>query len=307
MTRPLGIAVAGLGRRGLFHLERLLLRDDCKVVVGCDPLAAARERATGLVPHCVDSFAEVLRDPKVDVVWIAVTSHRQFALARQALLANRDVVVETPVADRDDECQELHRLAISRGKSIVPLLPRRFDEDFRAVEGVVTSGDIGPLWSIERTVWQLGPTDRELESDAGDSVRNALLRVFGLVDQVLRLAGGLPTEVWCRLRSHPGAAQVLAGLQLQLNYHSGPTIWLNYAWSTPAVLDTGWRIQGAAGSFVDGVMSTATASGELIDVPRTPPELDPSAFHNAVFPRIRCGPGREVKWHDGGEARWIWR
>lgn len=299
LKRP-KIALAGLGESGMYYLERLLLRDDCQVVAGADPASLRRDHALPFVPNCRSRPEALLDDDGVDILWITGESIPGPELAAAALRSGKHIVIEPRSVGNARNCRRLVALSQAVQRAIVPIVPRRFDDDFVAVRTVVDSGELGALESLERTVWQLSPPRRvEPECDrdeppGGDLFDEAL---FGLVDQAILLAGRPGQRVWCQRDPQPANG---AGLtRLLIDFGAETTAWLNLSGRTPANLDTGWRVQGRLGSFVGGVQSTATTAGELIDVPISVAQFDCSEPVESI---LRFFAGQTVS---GGELTGI--
>lgn len=65
------------------------------------------------------SYADLISDPSVNGVVIATPSHTHYALAKLALLANKHVYVEKPLARGYLEAQELNHLASVKGLTLM--------------------------------------------------------------------------------------------------------------------------------------------------------------------------------------------
>lgn len=79
-----------------------------------------REQAQALgaahgIPAVVTDYAQMLRDPSLDFVYIAVPNHLHYAFARQALEAGRHVICEKPFCSNLRQARELAVLAEARG------------------------------------------------------------------------------------------------------------------------------------------------------------------------------------------------
>ena len=92
------LGVAGLGRAGMFHIERIGLRDDCKVVAAYDDCPAARNRARHESFPCHASWSEFLGDDEVELVLVAAPPALHAELTIAALAAGKHVLVETPLS-----------------------------------------------------------------------------------------------------------------------------------------------------------------------------------------------------------------
>src|ERR1051326_4249069 len=94
--RPIRFAVIGLGM-GVAHCADLLDARGCELVAICDTDAGRLEKnRERFKVKATPDFAEVLRDPEVDVVNICTPSGSHADLTVQALHAGKHVVCEKP-------------------------------------------------------------------------------------------------------------------------------------------------------------------------------------------------------------------
>lgn len=112
--RPVRMAVIGTGYIGQYHAEKLCSMEGAQLVgvVDVDPeraaAVAARYRTTPFTDHR-DLFGQV------DAVSIASPTPSHFAIARDFLLRDVDVLIEKPMTTTLTEADELIELAESRG------------------------------------------------------------------------------------------------------------------------------------------------------------------------------------------------
>src|SRR5260370_17329379 len=105
------IAVAGAGYWGanlvrVFHQLGVL---DTICDFSSDRLARLTEQYPGA--RTEGSYEAVLGNPAIDAVVIATPAECHYAMARQALMAGKDVYVEKPLTLRCDEAESLTALA----------------------------------------------------------------------------------------------------------------------------------------------------------------------------------------------------
>src|SRR5262245_45857878 len=110
----LRVGVAGVGRMGGYHLQKVLSARDVEVVGIHEP---DDTRAADIVGrHEVRRF-EALSDLlfEADAVIVASPTALHYPIARAALEAGVHVLVEKPICETFEEAMELARLADSRG------------------------------------------------------------------------------------------------------------------------------------------------------------------------------------------------
>ena len=218
---PLGIGVAGLGRSGMYHIERLGLRDDCRVVAHYDDCPAARERAVGGAAPTHDRWDAFLANPRIELVLLATPPGTHAELAMHALAAWKHVVVETPLGLNLAEADAIVAAGARAERCLCVAHRRRWDDDFRTAQEALAGGELGrPLmlkfinwhynvvarreasvsgsdWSSAAGQARLGPVDWRGHVQTGGGV----LWEFGIhyFDQLLLLAGRLPQTVYGRV------------------------------------------------------------------------------------------------------------
>jgi predicted dehydrogenase len=168
------VAVIGAGNWGQ-HLVRnfcALLGEGDVLVSDLDEgrLKEAKEHHPGIA--VTQDLDGLLTDGGLDAVVVATPSATHFALAKQALLAGKHVLVEKPISLRLNEAEELIELADRQGRR---LMVDHLLEYHPAVEDMkrrVDSGELGEIYYFysqrlnlgvvrteENALWSLGPHD----------------------------------------------------------------------------------------------------------------------------------------------------
>src|SRR5882762_7598871 len=107
--------------------------------------------AASLYPDAriVRSVEELLGIPGVRLIVIATPNDTHSRIAQQCLDADRDVVVDKPLAPTLEEALELAKFARERGRLLTVYHNRRFDGDFQAIRQLVAEGRIGRVVRFE--------------------------------------------------------------------------------------------------------------------------------------------------------------
>ncbi len=96
-----GIAIIGLGDMGTGHLRGFDALEGAHIVAVCDLDPTAAERARKQLhnndPHYYNHYQDVLSDPSVEAVVIAVPGHLHEELLLQSIRAGKHVLLEKPV------------------------------------------------------------------------------------------------------------------------------------------------------------------------------------------------------------------
>ncbi len=101
----IGVSIIGVGGMGHGHVERVLTRDDVRIISLCDVDQTNLERAgqtvtraRGATPVLIEDFRKVLEDDSVDAVIVATPHHWHAPIAVRAMQAGKDVYIEKPAS-----------------------------------------------------------------------------------------------------------------------------------------------------------------------------------------------------------------
>ncbi|HEX2256116.1 MAG TPA: Gfo/Idh/MocA family oxidoreductase [Afifellaceae bacterium] len=170
------------------------------------------------------TWEAALADPQIEAVAVATPPISHFALAQEALLAGKHVLVEKPLALGLGEAEELVRLADSKGLQLGVGHQLQYHPAYLELRRLVRDGAFGRLRHIaasrlnfgkvcqhEDALWALGPHD---------------------ISMILGLSGEEPAEV--RANGHaflqPGISDVVS---LDLRFASGLTATIRLSWAHP--------------------------------------------------------------------------
>lgn len=288
---PVTLGIAGLGRAGLYHAERLGLREDFCVVAGYDVDPQARRRGEGLCGTVLETWEALLAEPRLDAVLIATPPATHGELARAALAAGKHVIVETPICLTASEARELVEAANRAGRVLAVATTRRGDDDFCTALAAIDEGLLGevraarfinrhfnPFRGSERQGWR-----RERGLGGG------VLWEFGVTvfDQLLRFTSARPISVWGRLV--PARAKSDDALLAAVEFENGLTAQIEVDRAAHAPLQTGWMLTGDHGSYANFTHYSATEEGEIVDVPLTSAANDPDRVYGEFVRRMRAG------------------
>src|SRR5580698_6561091 len=172
-------------------------------------------------PHA-DIYAsvdELLKDSTIRLVVVATPNATHFPIARQCLLADRDVVIDKPFALSSAEAAELIQLARARKRLLSVYQNRRWDGDFLTVRKLLDSDRLGRLVMFESHYdrFRLLPRLHAWREDG--SVGGGVLWDLGshLVDQALVLFG-VPQSVWATVRVEREGALMNDAFDVCLRY-----------------------------------------------------------------------------------------
>ena len=189
MTDTIRAGVIGFGLAGrIFHTA----------VISATPgleLAGIVQRkgdeAAKAYPHVpiYRSIEELLADASIRLVVVATPSFSHFEVAEQCLRADRDVVVDKPFVLTSEEAAKLIHLARERKRLLTVYQNRRWDGDFKTVEKILVSGELGRLVTYESHFDRFRPQPRrEVWRESGGPGGGTLFDLGSpLIDQALTL------------------------------------------------------------------------------------------------------------------------
>lgn len=140
-------AIVGCGRIAPNHAHGFRARPGVELRWACDPDRPAADRlAAGFdIPRTATDLDQVLADPEVTSVSIAVDHGRHAELAARALAAGRHVLLEKPFATRAGDARALTATAERAGLVLSVVSQHRYDPVVSAVTEWVAEGLLGRL------------------------------------------------------------------------------------------------------------------------------------------------------------------
>ncbi|WP_039806200.1 oxidoreductase [Azotobacter chroococcum] len=173
--------------------------------------------------------SELIAHSDAELVVITSPNHCHFSLARQALLAGKDVLVEKPFVVTAEEGEELLALAARQQRVLAVYHNRRFDGDFLTLQQLLRTGELGEIRYFESHFDRFRPIPRARWREQAVP-GGGILYDLGphLIDQALVLFG-LPEAISARCRELRAGAEATDYFHLQLHYpdkevvlHSSP-------------------------------------------------------------------------------------
>ena len=143
----LRVGVIGCGA-GLFHLEGYAAEPRAKVVAlagldtdRCRSLARQFDVAT-----VYGDYTELLADPSIDAVSVAVPNHLHLPVCLGAIEAGKHVLVEKPLARHAEEGERIVEAARVNGKVLAIAFNRRHRHDVALLKQHVDAGKLGRIY-----------------------------------------------------------------------------------------------------------------------------------------------------------------
>lgn len=224
--------------------------------------AAALYRGARVVP----TLEELLAIDEIRLIVIATSNTSHFDLARQCLLAGRDVVVDKPFTTSLREAEELVRTARERGRLLTVFQNARWHGDFQTIRKLVDAGTLGRLVLYEAHYDRYRP---QLRSGAWRERAEPGSGVFfdlapHLIDQAMLLFG-TPEALTATIRIERNSAVVDDAFYVVLHYES-LRVELRATMLACAAPGLAFALHGTRGSYVKygrDVQEEALRRGEI--------------------------------------------
>lgn len=164
------VAVIGCGGWGMNQVRVFSELDALSAVVEVDLARGKSVSDEFCVP--LQTYDEILADNAITAVVIAASAHAHFDLARKAVIANKHVLVEKPMALTLNDAVELEALANNSDKVFMVGHLLRYHPAFQTLQDVIADGRLGKIRYVysnrlsfgkfrheENILWSFAPHD----------------------------------------------------------------------------------------------------------------------------------------------------
>lgn len=240
MTSALGFAVLGAGGFGRFAVAQFVQRAGTRLVGVHDPDASAMAQMLHAHPGSTayDDVDGMLRDPAVELVYIASPPFLHHAQSLAALQAAKHVICEKPAALNRTDTAALSALAAERSLLYVVNLMQRYNPLFDAVKTLVETAVLGPFihgFFENYASDECLPADHWFwdESRSGGIFIEHGVHFFDLFEGWLGPGRVLAAQKFGR----PGAAHITDIAQCDVLYAGQAPVRFHHAFNQPKALD----------------------------------------------------------------------
>lgn len=169
-----GIAVVGAGAWGKNHIRVFseIPNVHLKYICDSDPSRLTQLQRLHPQPKMVKEISPILEDPEIKGIVIASSAVSHYPLAKESLLAGKDVLVEKPMAMRSEEAKEMVEIAEKRGRILMVGHLLVYHPVVDRLREMVRSGEMGKIYYIytqrvnlgvirqdENALWSFAPHD----------------------------------------------------------------------------------------------------------------------------------------------------
>jgi predicted dehydrogenase len=173
----IGVAVIGAGFIGQVHVEALRrLGLPLRGILGCDRAESQRARDSLGLPKAYADLDEVLADPGVQAVHVAVPNVLHYEFAKRALTAGKHVMCEKPLAMTASQSGELVELAKGKRLAAGVCYNVRFYPLNLEARDRIARGQVGRIFAVNGSYvqdWLFHETDYNWRvlADQGGALR----------------------------------------------------------------------------------------------------------------------------------------
>ncbi|MEO7121247.1 MAG: oxidoreductase [Ginsengibacter sp.] len=224
MDKTIKVGLIGFGVGGqIFHAPVLTTVKGLELAkiraVKPDQVSAAKMKYPQA--EIVATAEEIINDKNIDLVIITTPNTSHYSLARQALEANKNVIVDKPFTINASEADELIALAKNKNLLLSVYHSRRFDSDFYTVQKTIENGLLGDIVELESRYDRFRNFLKPNAWREDDAPGTGILYDLGshLIDQALTLFG-LPESVSADLRIQRKGGKAIDNFELILHYHT---------------------------------------------------------------------------------------
>ena len=148
MPDKLRCAVIGAGGIGLDHLHSLVTchRAAAVALAETNPQRAREAATRHNIPRSYADYRELLDQPDIDAVTIALPTHLHAPVALEALKARKHVLLEKPMAMNAREAAKIIDTAKQMKRTLMVAQHLRFNKHTQFARSLIERGDLGEIY-----------------------------------------------------------------------------------------------------------------------------------------------------------------
>lgn len=222
----IGVGLVGFGYWGPNLARNFSVQSGCRLVAICEQIPQRAESARRLYPSALvtSDYDEMLRHPDIQAILIATPVSHHYPLAKSALLAGKDVLVEKPFTQTYEQAQELCELGEKLGRVIAVDHTFLFTGAVQKVKELVDGGELGELVYFDSVRINLGLFQKDVNVIYDLAPHDLAILNF--------LVGSEPVSVQAMGACHGGAGMESMAY-LHLEYESGLVAHFHFNWLAP--------------------------------------------------------------------------
>jgi len=220
------IGIVGFGYWGPNLARNFFAMPECELLAICEKNADLAQKAARMYGgvYVTDNYDELLNNDEIDAIVIATPVSTHYDLAKNALLAGKDVLIEKPLTHTAAEAAELIDIAEQNKRILAVDHTFLYTGAIRKIKEIIDSGGIGRIIYIDSSRLNLGL----FQSDV-NVIYDLAPHDLSIVCQLL---GKEPKYVQAFGTSHEWSKhEYLAYLHLE--YEDGTTAHFHFNWLAP--------------------------------------------------------------------------
>lgn len=194
MAKKIGYAVVGLGV-GMTHARAAHKSENADLIAVCDLIEEKLEKAKNEMPEIITytDFDEMLKNPDIDIVSIALPSAMHAEFAVRAMEAGKNVLVEKPIDITVEAAMKIEEARIRTGMKAGVVHQNRNNIDMPPIMDAIRSGRIGDIilgdfavkWFRTQEYYDNGGWRGTWEMDGGGSLMNQAVHTVDLMQWMM--------------------------------------------------------------------------------------------------------------------------
>lgn len=163
-----------------------------------------------------DSYDAIIKDPEIDILYIATPHNSHAALTIKALQNNKHVLCEKPIALNYDDALQMINASKENHKFFMEAFWTRFNPSFREAFSKIKSGEIGEIKYINAdfafcaNLEGFGNRNTDLKLGGGALLDIGVYPLF-----LCYIVLGIPNEILAKSNFHKSGADVQTSMILQ--------------------------------------------------------------------------------------------
>lgn len=219
IDQPIKVGLASYGLSGrVFHAPFI---EESTDFVLKSILERTKNESINKYPHAtiVRSYNEIINDPEIELVVVNTPTHLHYEMTKQALLADKHVIVEKPFTTTSKEAEELIKIAADANLTLAVFHNRRLDGGYKTMRYLLMYHDFGPIEEMQMNIPRYRPEIGPKEWKEGDFDGAGLLYDLGshLIDQC-RVMVGDPLSIEADLQIQRKDSKVIDYFKINMIY-----------------------------------------------------------------------------------------
>lgn len=299
-SKDIKVGLLAYGAIGDEHSRAIQATTGMALSAVCDTNPERLEAALRLSP-AAKTFTdanEMLASGEINLVVISTPPNSHYKWAKQALSLGLHVMLEKPMALTTQECDELMKLALSKGVLLVVYQNRRYDPDFLTMKHLIDTDQIGDVFHYESFVGGYSKPCSYWHSDAAvsggaifDWGSHFIDQIMAIVPSNVDFVSGLNQKrVWDHVTNADHA-------QVSINFKDGvQAVFINsdlaaarkpkfYVLGTKGALMGEWDLSaGDSVADLPAIITLLRSDGSSEVVPHV--NVEPYSFYSSVVAYI---------------------